>query len=72
MKIGTKIIIAVLTAIALSVGAALLVQSQVIHHQGVDMAVAQMRTTVMEAESVRATISALGQNGAFDRKKLLD
>ncbi|WP_246026410.1 methyl-accepting chemotaxis protein [Oleiharenicola lentus] len=72
MTLGTKIIIAVLVALALSVGAALFVQSRVIHQQGVSMTINEMRSMVVEAENVRESISALGQRGAFDRKKLFE
>jgi methyl-accepting chemotaxis protein len=72
MKIGTKIIGAALAAIVLTVGIALFVQKVIIHRQGVDLTIETMRAAVVEAENVRESISALGQRGAFDRKKLLE
>ncbi len=72
MKIGTKIIVAALTAIIVTVAVALVVQKYVIEHQGIDLTVATMRAAVVEAENVRESISRLGQGGAFDRKKLFE
>jgi methyl-accepting chemotaxis protein len=70
MQIGTKIIGAAMLAIGLSVSVTLIVQKYVIHHQGVDLTIETMRAAIVEAENVRESISALGQRGAFDRKKL--
>lgn len=71
MKIGTKIILAAIVAIALTVAAALIVQRHIIQKQGVDLIVDTMRAAVVEAENVRASISELGERGAFDRDALL-
>jgi methyl-accepting chemotaxis protein len=70
MQIGTKIIGAAVLAIAISVSVTLIVQKFVIHRQGVDLTIETMRAAIVEAENVRESISALGQRGAFDRKKL--
>jgi len=70
MQIGTKIIGAAMLAIGLSVSVTLIVQKFVIHRQGVDLTIETMRAAILEAENVRESISALGQRGAFDRKKL--
>ncbi|HEY8994649.1 MAG TPA: methyl-accepting chemotaxis protein [Lacunisphaera sp.] len=70
MKIGTKIIGAAILAIGLSVSVALVVQKFIIHRQGVNLTIETMRAAIVEAENVRESISALGQRGAFDRKKL--
>ena len=72
MKIGTKIIGAALAAIVLTVGIALIVQKVIIQRQGVALTIETMRAAIVEAENVRESISALGQRGAFDRKKLLE
>ncbi len=71
MKLGTKIILAALSAIALTVAAALTVQKFIIERQGIDLTVQAMRAAVVEAENVRESISELGESGAFDRDKLL-
>lgn len=71
MKIGTKIVVASLLAILLTVGIALVVQKFTIQRQGVDLIIETMRAAVVEAENVRESISRLGEGGAFDRKKLL-
>lgn len=72
MKIGNKIILAAIVAIALTVTATLVVQRYIIQQQGVDLIVDTMRAAVVEAENVRASISELGERGAFDRNALLE
>ena len=72
MKLGTKIIIAALVTIALTVAVELVVQNRVIRKQGIDLTLTSMRSAVIEAENVRETISQLGQDGAFDRKALVE
>lgn len=71
MKLGTKIIVAALGAIGLTAGVTLLVQRSVIQDQGVELTKAAMRGAVIEAENVRASISALNEAHAFDSEKLL-
>jgi methyl-accepting chemotaxis protein len=71
MKIGSKIILAVLGALTLAVAATLYVQKIIIHRQGLTLTIETMRAAVVEAENVRESISALGEGGAFDRPKLL-
>ena len=71
MKIGSKIIAAVLAAIAVTVTVALVVQQNIIRRQGVDLTIDTMRAAVVEAENVRESISTLNNDGAFDRAKLL-
>ena len=71
MKIGTKIILAVLATIALTVCAIFVVQHRLVKKNGVESTVAIMRAAILEAENVRESISSLGTRGAFDRKKLL-
>ena len=65
MKLGTKIIM-----IALAVLAGLVVQRGVIRSQGISMTRNTMRATIQEAETTRASISALNCQGAFDQKGL--
>ena len=71
MKIGSKIISAVLVALALTVTVALVVQQYIIKRQGVNLTIDTMRAAVVEAENVRESISSLNNEGAFDRAKLL-
>jgi methyl-accepting chemotaxis protein len=71
MKLGNKVMVAALGAVCLSVVVGLLVQRNVIENQGVELTKRTMRSAVLEAESVRQSISALGQRGAFDRATLL-
>ena len=71
MKLGNKVMVAALGAVCLSVVVGLLVQRKVIEQQGVELTRRTMRSAVLEAESVRQSISALGQRGAFDRPALL-
>ncbi len=69
MKLGTKIISAAIGAIAISVLVGLIVQRQVIRSQGIELTRNTMRAAVLEAENVRASISAL--NDSFDKTKLV-
>jgi methyl-accepting chemotaxis protein len=71
MKIGNKILGAALTAVAVAVFVALAIQRQVIESQGITLAKQQMRSVLLEAESVRDSIAKLSRNGAFDRPTLL-
>jgi methyl-accepting chemotaxis protein len=71
MTIPTKIIAAVLGAVAATVIAALIVQKAVIERQGVDLTRETMRAMLIEAENVRQSISELSERGAFDRPKLV-
>lgn len=72
MKLGSKIILAAVAAITLTVTAALIVQRYIIQQQGVNLIVDTMRAAVVEAENVRASISELGERGAFNREALLE
>jgi hypothetical protein len=72
MKLGNKIIAAAICSIALAVGAALIIQKRSIEQQGIEMLRGSMHAMLIEAESVRESISQLGAGGAFDRPKLLD
>ena len=72
MKLGNKIVGIVLVSIAVSVAAGLVVQHQVIREQGILLTQDSMRTAIVEAESVRGTISALNNSGAFDQAKLIE
>jgi methyl-accepting chemotaxis protein len=71
VKIGTKIIAAVLVAIVLTVTVGLVVQQYIIKRQGVNLTIETMRAAVVEADNVRESISSLNNDGAFDRAKLL-
>jgi methyl-accepting chemotaxis protein len=71
MTIGTKILFAALGAVALTVVVSLAVQRKVIRDQGIKMTHQTMRGAIIEAESVRSSISSLNESGAFDRPKLL-
>ena len=72
MKLGNKIIAAAIASLAVAVTTALIVQKRSIETQGVNMLQRAMHATLVEAESVRASISQLGAQGAFDRPKLLE
>jgi methyl-accepting chemotaxis protein len=71
MKLGSKIILAALAAVAVTVIATLAVQKHVIEQQGIALTIDSMRAALVEAESVRDSISELGEKGAFDREKLI-
>ncbi|HLP78400.1 MAG TPA: methyl-accepting chemotaxis protein [Candidatus Paceibacterota bacterium] len=72
MKLGTKIIIAALGAVILSVAVGLLVQRHVIRTQGIELTRNTMRSVVLEAENVRESISALNKENAFDKPALIN
>ncbi len=71
MQLGTKIILAALGAVALSVGVGLVVQRHVIRTQGIEATRSTMQSVVLEAENVRESISALNKHHAFDRETLV-
>lgn len=71
MKIGNKILVISLLAILGSVSTGLFIQHQVIRRQGVELTRQTLRSAILEAENVRGSISKLGEQGAFDRTKLL-
>ncbi len=70
MNLGTKIIASAVGAVALTTTVALVVQSNVIHGLGVDQLHNQMRSVLIEAESVRDSFSELAQAKAFDIEHL--
>lgn len=71
MKLGSKIILAALGAVFVSVAVGLLVQRQVIRNQGINMTRDTMRVAILQAENTRESISALNRAGAFDRNSLI-
>jgi len=71
MSISNKIIIAVFGALFAAVAALLIVQKNVIELQGLQLTRDTMRSTIIEAENVRQSVSELSRRGAFDRPKLL-
>lgn len=71
MKLRTQIIALAVGSIALVVAVILFVQKHAIEEQGISMLRDTMRSTLVEAENVRASISRLGGGGAFDRTKLV-
>jgi methyl-accepting chemotaxis protein len=72
MKIGTKIIVGTLAAVAVCVAVGLVVQRKVIREQGISMTRDTMRVAILEAESTRESIATLSRRGAFDQKALLE
>ncbi len=70
MKLGTKMTLAALAAMAATVTVALVVQQFVIREQGVELTVASMRSAISEAENVRESIARLNTEHAFDRARL--
>ena len=71
MKLGTKIVVAGLAAVAASVIVALLVQHHIIRQQGIELTRDNMRTLLLQAERARETISLLNRQHAFDQPRLL-
>lgn len=71
MRLGTKIILAVLGSLCVTVAASLVVQRQTIRQQGIEEMRTTMRAAVLEAESVRESIAGLNRRHAFDTAKLI-
>lgn len=71
MNLGTKIITGGIAAVVMSATVALLVQRHVIREQGIELIHDTMRTTLLEAENVRETVSQMNQQHAFDQQKLV-
>jgi methyl-accepting chemotaxis protein len=71
MKITTKIILAALGVVAITVTVGLVIQRRVIRTQGIELMRDTMRVAVLQAESTRESISALNRRNAFDMNALL-
>lgn len=71
MKIGTSIIVTSVGAVVLAVAVGLVVQRRVIRAQGIELTRDTMRAAVVSAENVRASVSRMNREGAFDREKML-
>lgn len=70
MVLGKKIILAATGGIVLATCTAFLVVRVVIREQGITMLRETMRSTLVEAENVRESISSLTRAGAFNLEKL--
>jgi methyl-accepting chemotaxis protein len=70
MVLGKKIILAATGGIVLATCTSFFVVRVVIREQGVSMLRETMRSTLVEAENVRESISALNRAGAFNAEKL--
>ncbi len=71
MKLGSKIILAALGAVVVSVAVALFIQRKVIRDQGINMTRDTMRVAILQAENTRESIATLNRVGAFDRDHLI-
>ena len=71
MTLGTKIIMAALSAVAASVIVGLVVQRHVIRNQGIELTHDTMRGVLIEAENVRQSVGEMNQRNAFDRPALI-
>ncbi len=71
MKLGTKIVIAAVSAVALTVVVGVFAQRAVIRAEGVRANHDMMRAVIQQAEASWASMRELSQSGAFDEKKLL-
>lgn len=72
MKLGSRIIAGAATALILGVACSLWIQRQIIRRQGIEMTRASMRAVVIEGEQVRASVSMMNQNKAFDLPHLME
>ncbi len=71
MKITTKITLAALGVVAITVTVGLVIQRRVIRTQGIELMRDTMRVAVLQAESTRESISALNRRNACDMNALL-
>ena len=71
MTVSKKIILVSSASVALSTAVALVVQSQTIRSQGIELTRNTMRAAVIEAENVRASIASLRARNAFDEAAIL-
>ena len=71
MKLGTRIILAALGAVLVSVIITLVVQRSVLRNREVELTRQTMRLVITEAEQMRQRASSLFDKQAFDRPKLL-
>ncbi|HRE83251.1 MAG TPA: DUF3365 domain-containing protein, partial [Opitutaceae bacterium] len=71
MKLGTKITFAAISSIVVAVGVSLVIQKRTIEKQGIELLRGTMHAALVEAESMRESVSELGVSGAFDQEKLL-
>lgn len=70
MTLSRKAAVGALGAVTITVVIALVVQRAAIRQEGIDGAIANMRSTLIEAESVRESISLLQRRRAFDQARL--
>jgi len=73
MTLGKSVRLATLGAVAAIMAcaaAAVIVQSYMMHDMGVDSLKQQMHTTLIQAENVRASVSAMNRENAFDLERL--
>jgi methyl-accepting chemotaxis protein len=70
VTLGQRATLGVSLTILTAVVVALLVQRSALRRQGIEGAIANMRSAVVEAESVRESVSALQRRGAFDQTRL--
>lgn len=71
MKLGTKIIVASISAVCLATVTGLVIQRNVIRQQGIALTRNTMRSALLQAENVRESISTLNQQKVFNDAKLL-
>jgi methyl-accepting chemotaxis protein len=69
--ISARCIAVAWTAVAITAGAAFLIQSSLIRQQGLDAAQVAMRSILLSAENTRATMSAMNTQGDFNRQALV-
>ncbi len=70
MKIEAKITLIAVAGLLTATGATLLVQRAVVRRNGIEITQDNMRKTIMQAENVRQSVSALINTGAIDFKHL--
>lgn len=71
MKLGTKLILAAVVSISVTVATGLLIQRKVIRDQGIELTRNTMRAAVLAAENVRQSVSTMNQRKAFDQVAML-
>lgn len=72
MKLGTKIILAAVAAVFVTVLVALFIQRNVLRSREIELNRQMMRLVITEAEEMRQHVSSLFAKDAFDQAKLLN
>lgn len=71
MKLGTKVLVAAISAVLLTASIGIWIQRSVIRKQGIEAIEHTMKGAILEAENVRTTIAQFNTQNAFHTEALL-